>query len=121
MIILSLQEQIALLVFSIISVSIILSIIGKFFHIKPFRNIYDYIQDDPFLVIGTTMMVLMNIISWILYIFDASTLFSASLTLNTIILVGFLLLSLLFWTIETFIPFMHNLHEKIVDKKEGKL
>lgn len=108
---------------TVLSVIIMMICIGKFFYKTPFRQIYDFIKSDTDEELGLVAFFVIPvacIVAWLGNIFEWFPMMMVGLVAGSFVSAICLVIFFVCGTIGVVVPYMQNLHRRIVNKHENR-
>lgn len=109
---------------TVLSVIIMMICIGKFFYKTPFRQIYDFINtddnDDSVCLIAFFAIPVACMVAWIGCIIGVFPIMMVGLVGGAFVSAICLLVFFVCGTISVVVPYMQDLHRRIVNKHENR-
>lgn len=109
---------------TVLSVIIMMICIGKFFYKTPFRQIYDFINtddnDDSVCLIAFFAIPVACVIAWLGNIFGLFPMMMVGLVGGVFVSAICLIVFFVCGTVSVVVPYMQNLHRRIVNKHENR-
>lgn len=104
---------------TVLSILFLIVLVGKFFYISPFRNWYDYLKKEQLPLILCLVGTVACITMWI-GVLTGVEFFAVIGGLCGFLVWGAVLLGAVLCVLVSIVPFMQNLHEKIIEKRTRK-
>ena len=101
---------------TVISILFFGVLVGKFFYVSPFKEWYDKMKKDNIAIVIVVVGIVSTLVMWIGLLISNEFLVMIGLLASFFAWGAFIVGAVLLGCLEI-VPFMHRLHQKIIDKR----